>query len=351
MAERRVDRIERRLRALGGRARLQLLLEEIRREEEYPDLPYQHLYMAIQLENQRLAELGERTRFITSRDGEERGWVRLRGESEFDRGSVASEIEDQVHNQNEAVGEEIRAWLQRIDWRTFESTFLTRVLEELGFQDVQITQATRDGGADARVAYQRGVVAARAIVSAKRWSNRTVPVDEVRMLRGLKGEEDTAIIVTTGRFSADAQNEAKPGQNQRVVYLIDGDKLIDICKRHQIGVKKVPLPGLLVLDPEVAREPVREDAGTSQQVIEADDRLERDGLILRRFRDEMLGDSVRGLSVEEVAELSGYKINTVRAYLSDDRRKTLGDAIRGNQEARSRALLIVSSRRGAEPSE
>jgi restriction endonuclease Mrr len=352
MAVRRVDRIERRLRELGGRARLQSLLEEIRREEKYPDLPYQSLYMAIQMENQRLEELGERTRYITSRDGEERGWVRLREASEFVQGSAASEIEARVHEKNEAVDEEIRAWLQRIDWRTFESTFLTRVLEALGFQDVQITQATRDGGADARVVYQRGVVGARAIVSAKRWTTRTVPVDEVRMLRGVKGEEDTAIIVTTGRFSSDAQNEAKPGQNQRIVYLIDGDKLIEICKRNQIGVKKVPLPDLLVLDPEVAREPVRDDPEAAAEGAEPDDLSERDGLTGRRFRDEMLGDAERGLSVEEVAELSGYKVKTVRVYLTDDqRRRVLGDAIRGNQKARKRALAIVSSRRESEPPE
>jgi restriction endonuclease Mrr len=353
MAERRVDRIERRLRVLGGRARLQTLLEEIRREEKYPDLPYQSLYMAIQLENQRLEELGERTRFITSRDGEERGWVRLREASEFARGSAASDIEARVHQQNEAVGEEIRAWLQRMDWRTFESTFLTRVLEALGFQDVQITQATRDGGADARVAYQRGVVGARAIVSAKRWTARTVPVDEVRMMRGVKGEEDTAIIVTTGRFSADAQNEAKPGQNQRVVYLIDGEKLIDVCKRYQIGVKKVELPGLLVLDPEVTRvAPGRDDWEAAEDEAESDDLLEQEGLTRYRLQDEMLGDPERGLSIEEVAELSGYKISTVRVYLYDDqRRKVLGDAIRGEQTAHSRALALISSRRGPEPSE
>lgn len=352
MAERRVDRIERRLRALGGRARLQSLLEDIRREEEYPELPYQNLYTAIQLENQRLEELGERTRFMTSRDGEERGWVRLREASEFVLGSVASELEARVHEQNEAVGEEIRAWLQRIDWRTFESTFLTSVLEALGFQEVQITQATRDGGADARVTYRRGVVDARAIVSAKRWTTRTVPVDEVRMLRGVKGEEDTAIIVTTGRFSADAQNEAKPGQNQRIVYLIDGEKLIEICKRSRIGVKSVPLPELLILDPEVAREaPLRPHSQAVEGETEPDAPLGRDGLTTRRLRDEMLGDPERGLSVEEVAELSGYKINTVRVYLSDGRRKALGDAIRGDQETRSRALAIVSSRRQAEPPE
>ncbi len=93
MAERRVDRIERRLRALGGRARLQQLLEEIRSEEGNEDLPYQSLYIAIQLENQRLEELGERTRFVTSRDGEDRGWVRLREASEFAQGTAAREIE------------------------------------------------------------------------------------------------------------------------------------------------------------------------------------------------------------------------------------------------------------------
>lgn len=342
MAERRVDRIERRLRALGGRARLQSLLEELRREEKYPDLPYQNLYMAIQVENQRLEELGERTRFITSRDGEERGWVRLREASEFVRGSVASEIEARVHETNEAVDEEIRAWLQQIDWRTFESTFLTRVLEALGFQDVQITQATRDGGADARVAYQRGVVGARAIVSAKRWTTRTVPVDEVRMLRGVKGEEDTAIIVTTGRFSADAQNEARPGQNQRIVYLIDGDKLIEICKRNQIGVKKVPLPELLVLDPEVAREPpVRDLSETVEEGAEPEELSERTSASARRFRDEMLGDAERGLSIAEVAELSGYSCKEDSPW-SKPRSSPQGNTVAPCASASSRRALSAS---------
>jgi restriction endonuclease Mrr len=356
MSERRVDRIQRRLRELGGRARLQQLLEDIRSEEKYPDLPYQSLYVAIQLENQRLEEQGERTCFITSRDGEERGWVRLRESSEFASGSAAQEIEARVHEKNEAVGDEIRSWLQRMDWRTFESTFLTRVLEALGFQDVQITQATRDGGTDARVVYRRGVVEARAIVSAKRWTTRTVPVDEVRMLRGLKGEEDTALIVTTGRFSFDAQNEARPGQNQRIVYLIDGDKLVEICKRNQIGVKKVPLPELLVLDPEVTREAPARSEAEPEEVESSGEGIDeagpKDGVGARRLRDEMLGDAERGLTVEEVAELSGYKAATVRVYLYDEqKRRVLGDAIRADEGARGRALAIVSARRDTDASE
>lgn len=137
------------------------------------------------------------------------------------------------------------------------------------------------------------------------------------------------------------------------MYLIDGDKLIEVCRSKRIGVNNVTLPDLLVLDPEVqvAREATARDISeTSEDGAELDEDSERNPTI-RRFRDEMLGDPERGLSVEEVAELSGYRINTVRIYLSDGRRKALGDAIRRKQESRIRALAIVSSRRGVEPPE
>jgi len=65
----------------------------------------------------------------------------------------------------------------------------------------------------------------------------------------------------------------------------------------------------------------------------------------------MLGDPERGLTAEEVAKLSGYSLATVRQYLSDDRRKKLGSAIRENEENRARALRIVAQRRGSEDTE
>ena len=133
----------------------------------------------------------------------------------------------------------------------------------------------------------------------------------------------------------------------RAVYLIDGRMLIDVCKRHQIGVKKIQLPELLVLDldPELTREPgvgerVEEEGSEPASVPVAGDTSG-----MRRLRDEMLGDAERGLSAEEVAELSGLALNTVRAYLADHRRKTLGEKIRADVQARTRALQIVSQRR------
>lgn len=66
---------------------------------------------------------------------------------------------------------------------------------------------------------------------------------------------------------------------------------------------------------------------------------------VQRLRDEMLGDSERGLSVEETARLSGYSVSTVRVYLSSGRRHVLGDAIRKDETAKARALAIVTKRR------
>jgi hypothetical protein len=105
--------------------------------------------------------------------------------------------------------------------------------------------------------------------------------------------------------------------------------------------KKVHLPEVLILDPEVARGSAEEGDAGLEGTPGSDE-----GHRGRRLRDEMLGDSEKGLSPEEVAKLSRYALSTVRAYLCDpQRRKTLGDAIRGDEQARAEALRIVVQRR------
>ena len=228
-----------------------------------------------------------------------------------------------------------------MSWRAFEASFLTRVLEKLGFQNVQVTPPAKDGGVDARVSYKRGLVEARAIVSAKRWSKANVPVAEVRNLRGIYGEEDTAIVVTTGKFTEEARQEAVPRPNMRAVYLIDGDQLVQVCKEHDIGVKKAVLPPLLMIDEEAFSDLEDEIASPDESAEEVKGPSD-----VRRFRDEMLGDRDSGIALEEIATLLGLSEGTVRNYLCmPTKREVLGDRIRGEPEIRAKALAIVARRR------
>lgn len=119
---------------------------------------------------------------------------------------------------------------------------MTQVLEALGFNTVEVTQRTRDGGVDARCFYNRGIIRSEACVSAKKWK-QSVGVGEVRGMRGVHGNHDTIIIFTSASFAKPAKEEAeKRHMNPATVVLIDGDLIVDTCFREGIGVKKIPIP-------------------------------------------------------------------------------------------------------------
>ena len=89
---------------------------------------------------------------------------------------------------------------------------------------------------------------------------------------------------------------------------------------------------------ESVGEPLAEDAEAEFN----GDRVESSG---RRLRIETLGDPERGLSVEEIAQITGVQVQSVRTYLCvPDRKKALFDRIRSHY--RDEALEIVAKKRG-----
>lgn len=347
MTQRRVDRIRRILEGMNGRARVRAVLQELRRLESNQEILASSISVAVNQENQRLERLGELPAFRTFRNREERGWISLDRTSSFTPGSKADEVDRLITEINRDIDAKIQERLEGMDWRTFESSFLTDVLLGLGFQDVEITQATRDGGADARVTYRRGIVEAKAIVSAKRWASKSkVTVEEVRMLRGIKGDEDTAIIITTGGFTTEAEHEAGASQNQRVVYLINGKRLVELCKSHDLGVKKIPLRELHVLDEDrylgVEDDPEEQDQTESVPQVEPSHDSPSEAPKLKRFTDKMLSE----IPLSELARLTGLRERSVRTYFSNpERRRGLAERIRADEAKREEALRLVESSR------
>lgn len=250
MTNTRADKIFAILEKNKGRMKVAEILAALQKVEGVTELRPAAVSVTVRQDNRTKENQGKAPRFNFLGEGEEHGYVSIRGPVKVERQTsnilknYATQIPAIVEEANQKARDELKAAIQKLDWREFESNFLLRILEALGFHGVEITQATHDGGKDALCQYKRGIVQSQAIVSAKHWKTQNVSAEEVQRLRGIKGDEDTGIIVTSSNFSPKAQKEAVPSQNQRAIVLIDGDLIVETCFANAIGVKEVAIPKL-----------------------------------------------------------------------------------------------------------
>lgn len=230
-----------------GRLRVRDILAKLQKLEGTDGLHPSSVPATVRQDNKTRRTKGLSPRFNYYGDGEEeRGYVSLATTTlEKGRKQIIENAEDQlpllIEAANDSIKNKLREAILKLTWEEFESNFLTQVLDALGFSSVEITQKTRDGGKDAECEYKRGIVSSRAIVSAKHWAKggASVPVEEVQRMRGINSEADTAVIVTSSKFSGDAQKEAEPQRNARSVVLVDGVLIVEACFDKGIGVEEV----------------------------------------------------------------------------------------------------------------
>lgn len=245
----RADRIEEILQKAGSRLSVAEISRRLAEREGVTELVSATVSATVAQDNKTKDASGRAPRFNTFGDGgEEWGFVSLRRAAppvkERDLQKLRAQIPQIIEAANLETRRQLKDAIAQLSWQQFEANFLVRVLEALGFQGVELTQLTRDGGKDATCRYKRGIVTSEAIVSAKHWNGQKVPVAEVQRLRGIKGNSDTGIIVTSSSFTSEAQNEAAPSQNQRSIVLVDGDLIVETCIAHEIGVRPISLPNL-----------------------------------------------------------------------------------------------------------
>jgi restriction system protein len=111
-----------------------------------------------------------------------------------------------------------------------------RLLREADFDSVSVIGRSGDGGIDVVGVYRLGLVSFPVFVQCKRYRG-SVPVGAVRDLRGaMTGRGDKGLLVTTGTFTAEARREATR-DGAPPLELIDGDRLCDLLKHYELGVK------------------------------------------------------------------------------------------------------------------
>jgi restriction system protein len=112
-----------------------------------------------------------------------------------------------------------------------------RLLRESGFEKVQVTGKSGDGGLDGVGILQVSpFVSFKVLFQCKRYAGSVSP-SQVRDFRGaMQGRADKGIILTTGTFTSEARKEAAR-DGVPPIELVDGDKLLDMFEELELGLK------------------------------------------------------------------------------------------------------------------
>jgi restriction system protein len=111
-----------------------------------------------------------------------------------------------------------------------------RLLREAGFISATVTGRSGDGGIDGLGVYRLSLVSFPVFFQCKRYRG-SVGAGAVRDFRGaMAGRGDKGLLITTGTFTPDAKAEATR-DGAPPVDLIDGDRLCDLLKQYEVGVK------------------------------------------------------------------------------------------------------------------
>ena len=144
-----------------------------------------------------------------------------------------------LDREKQEIRGQLRELLMNLHPQQFEE-FAAKLLESLGFTDVEVTKFVGDGGIDGYGNLEMGVVKVKAAFQVKRWRHN-VPPAEINQFRGaILGEFDQGIFITTSDFS----DEAKRVSSRRGVVpivLINGDRILNIMLEKGLGVRQEPL--------------------------------------------------------------------------------------------------------------
>ena len=189
--------------------------------------PEATMYAQVLSEIRRYQKRGEQPRFVQHG----RGFVGL---ARWMGKGLAFEIEQ--HNRR--VRKELHKRVLALDPTEFEE-LIGRLLAELGFEDIEVTRRSKDGGIDVRGTLVVGdVIRTRMAVQVKKWEPRNrVQSQTVQQVRGSLGTHEQGLIITTSDFSAGARTEAAR-QNAVPVALMNGEQLVALLAANEIGVTR-----------------------------------------------------------------------------------------------------------------
>lgn len=178
-------------------------------------------------------------------DGEPREiflkWVEFHSKKTENNKNVRKEVKHEITETENNVIENslslnLLEVLQTISPIGFEH-ICKRLLREHGFEDVNVTKASRDDGIDGYGTLELNpFVSIKVLFQCKRYKGTVSRAHVGDFRNAVMGRAEKGIIMTTGTFSEDAKREASR-DGVIPIELIDGEKLVQLFEQVELGLK------------------------------------------------------------------------------------------------------------------
>ncbi len=146
-----------------------------------------------------------------------------------------------IEKQNELTKQKLKELLHSMDPFQFEY-LVADLLQKIGYENVVVTKRSGDKGIDVVANLTvGGITSVKTVIQAKRYAtSNKINGAVVTQLRGSAEVDQRGLIITTSDFTKDGIDEAQ-APNKMPVSLVNGEKLIQLLSKYQVGVKSESL--------------------------------------------------------------------------------------------------------------
>lgn len=151
--------------------------------------------------------------------------------------SARTSVAEAARTHNEEQLAAFRSRLIGLEPAQFEH-FVKELLDAMDYEDVRVTKVSGDKGVDVVARVQFGITEITEVVQVKR-TEGTITRPKVDELRGALPYHKAirGTIISLGGFAKGAQ-EGALFVGAAPITLIDGKRLLELCKKHEVGVKR-----------------------------------------------------------------------------------------------------------------
>jgi restriction system protein len=164
--------------------------------------------------------------------------ARRRNRDEAEEQAPEDDVAETDVAEADAWKDDLLARMKAMDPAAFER-LCQRLLREAGFEKVEVTGRSGDGGIDGVGLLRIGLVSFPTYFQCKRYAD-SVGAGAVRDFRGaMAGRGEKGVIISTATFTPAARQEATR-DGVPPIDLVDGNELCDLLRKHRVGVTVTP---------------------------------------------------------------------------------------------------------------